>query len=311
MDKVSVVIAAYNVEKYIKRSVASALASTGVEIEVIVVDDASTDSTPRIVHNLALSDPRLRLVRLDKNGGPSHARNVGLSGARGKWIAYLDADDWWAPNRLERMIEVGETFSADIVADDAYLISEKESKPWGQMLKSSKAPHSAPYFTTAEHYVAQKWILHPMYRTDFLLDNLIYHDVAVRHGEDYLLHVEALCNGARFVVVPEPYYYYLVGRRGSITAEQQHHGDMLDAIYKSKRLAMRFGLPGLLRAIEEKEHVVLRDMRRSAIVKAVRAGKMGSALHIIARMPLGDWRHHMARMAFGLKGRFKRFWLNR
>lgn len=98
---VSVVIPAYNAARTIQPTLRSVLGQTVDDLEVIVVDDGSTDDTAGAVNTLA--DPRLRVLRQD-NAGHAAARNTGIGEARGKWVAFLDADDLWLPNKLERQL---------------------------------------------------------------------------------------------------------------------------------------------------------------------------------------------------------------
>lgn len=98
---VSVIVPAYNVEQFVEATVRSLLAQTYRELEIIVVDDGSTDSTPQVLARLA--DPRLRVVRFD-NGGLPAARNRGWELAQGEVLAFLDADDLWDPEKVERSL---------------------------------------------------------------------------------------------------------------------------------------------------------------------------------------------------------------
>jgi glycosyltransferase involved in cell wall biosynthesis len=98
-DLVSVVIPAYNAGHFIRKTLASALAQTHPHFEVLLVDDGSTDATPEIVASVAQREPRLRLIR-QQNGGVAAARNRGIEEARGEFIAVLDADDLWHPDKL-------------------------------------------------------------------------------------------------------------------------------------------------------------------------------------------------------------------
>jgi glycosyltransferase involved in cell wall biosynthesis len=98
---VSVIIPAYNAAAYIGRAIESALAQTHPPLEILVVDDGSTDHTANVV---ASFEPAVRLVR-KPNGGPATARNLGANLAQGQWLGLLDADDWWQPNKLSLQLE--------------------------------------------------------------------------------------------------------------------------------------------------------------------------------------------------------------
>lgn len=100
---VSVIIAAFNARRWIGLSIASAQSQTLREIEIIVVDDGSTDDTAELVRGMAESDPRIRLIQ-QSNAGVGEARNTGIRCSRGKYIAPLDADDVWGPKKLERQV---------------------------------------------------------------------------------------------------------------------------------------------------------------------------------------------------------------
>ena len=98
---VSVVMPAFNAQRYIAATINSVLSQTYRDFELLIVDDCSSDRTPEIVERMGVTDARVRLVRLTKNyGGPAGPRNVGVRTARGEWIAFIDADDIWHPQKL-------------------------------------------------------------------------------------------------------------------------------------------------------------------------------------------------------------------
>src|SRR6266545_7755936 len=122
MPDVSVVVPTRNRRQFLRLSVFSALRQRGVEVEVIVVDDASTDGAAAMVSSLA--DRRVRLLRQDSRGGVSAARNRGIEEASGEWLAFLDDDDLWAPEKLVLQLEsatrAGRTwaYAEDVNVDD-------------------------------------------------------------------------------------------------------------------------------------------------------------------------------------------------
>jgi len=101
---VSVIIPTYNRERLLVRSVKSVLNQTYQDFEIIIVDDASTDNTEKVVRSF--NDERIRYVRHDKNKGEAAARNTGIKLARGKYIASQDSDDEWLPEKLHKQIDL-------------------------------------------------------------------------------------------------------------------------------------------------------------------------------------------------------------
>ncbi|MBL8449926.1 MAG: glycosyltransferase [Dechloromonas sp.] len=101
---VSVIMPAYNSEAYIEEAALSVLGQTYRDLELIVVDDGSKDGTLSVVQALARSDSRLTVLAQPNSGRPSIARNRGLERARGRYLAFLDSDDLWFPDRVERMV---------------------------------------------------------------------------------------------------------------------------------------------------------------------------------------------------------------
>ena len=111
LPTISIVMPAYNSGRYIVTTVKSVQAQTFADFELIVIDDGSTDDTVALVNQLAESDPRIRLIRMEKNfGRPAGPRNLGVREARGEWVAFLDSDDIWHPRKLElQMAALAET----------------------------------------------------------------------------------------------------------------------------------------------------------------------------------------------------------
>ena len=136
MSSVSVVIPAYNAERYVRAALASVLAQTHRDLEVIVVDDGSTDRTGTLCRELV--DPRIRVVH-QANRGLAAARNTGIRRAQGTYVAFLDADDLWHPEKLARHArhldaapEVGLSYSrAGYIAADGSSLGMLQSPPLG------------------------------------------------------------------------------------------------------------------------------------------------------------------------------------
>lgn len=110
---ISVIIPSYNRARVLPRALQSVLNQKYGDIEVIVVDDASTDNTEQVVESI--KDSRVRYIRLNHNSGACTARNIGVQAARGEWIAFQDSDDEWLPDKLEEQCKHMQISSADVV----------------------------------------------------------------------------------------------------------------------------------------------------------------------------------------------------
>lgn len=102
---ISIILPSYNLEKYIAETIESVITQTYNNWELLITDDCSTDKTVEIITSYALKDPRIKLFQLKKNSGAGVARNNSISQASGRYIAFLDGDDWWYPDKLEKQIK--------------------------------------------------------------------------------------------------------------------------------------------------------------------------------------------------------------
>lgn len=115
--RVSVIVAAYNADKYLCRALDSLVAQTITDYEVIVVDDGSTDQTGTIAEKYAACNPRFRVIH-KSNGGVASARQAGLNSAIGEYIIHVDADDWVEPEMLEEMVRFADENGSDVLICD-------------------------------------------------------------------------------------------------------------------------------------------------------------------------------------------------
>jgi glycosyltransferase involved in cell wall biosynthesis len=155
MPKVSVIIPAYNVEKYICETLDSVLGQTYSDYDVIVVDDGSTDQTASILKQYITKYPKkIRLIQKE-NAGPAKARNVGIRASNGEYIAFIDADDLWLPEKLENQV--------------GYF--EKQTEQVGMVYTNAKKFDQQGIWTLPKRYRKEKvegWIY-----KDLLKDNMI------------------------------------------------------------------------------------------------------------------------------------------
>jgi len=104
MKLISIITPLYNASKYISQTIDSVLQQTYQNWEMIIIDDVSSDNSCDIVEDYTLKDPRIKLIRSTVNQGPAKTRNIGIKAAKGRFIAFLDSDDLWLPEKLEKQI---------------------------------------------------------------------------------------------------------------------------------------------------------------------------------------------------------------
>jgi succinoglycan biosynthesis protein ExoO len=253
---VSVIITSYNVENYIERAINSALQQQGATLEVIVVDDCSTDNTWSII--CKNTDVRIKPHRLEKNGGPSVARNFAIEQATGKWIAILDGDDVFLPDRLARCLKLANEKQADIVVDNIAIYREIDKK---QSLMFPTAIFSAIGQLNLATFLLEKvagskytlGYLKPIFSLEFLRKHLITYDANIRIGEDYIFFANALASGAVCVVEQEAGYQYTV-RAGSIS-HRLSLTDIENILAADAKFASQYTLDKASRKAQERRRI--------------------------------------------------------
>jgi len=223
---VTVLMPAYNVAGIVPRAIRSALSQTYEMLEVVIVDGASDDATCAVVEDIAAQDPRVRLLRCDRNGGPGVARSVGLGAAHGDWIAVLDADDTMEPDRLATLVEYAARRHLDGVADNLVLVDPELDAaigvafPLGADSTFSLNPERLVANSIPGGRVNLGW-MKPIVRRRFLDDHAVDWR-PLRHAEDFLFTMELLFAGARFDLLGRPGYRYTLRRGGKSGRKSPH-----------------------------------------------------------------------------------------
>ena len=155
MPKVSILVAVYNAEPFLSTCLDSLMCQTHCNIQVICIDDASTDGSLSILNDYAMRDSRIEVIHLETNGGQAHARNCGLKRADGDIICMLDADDWLSSDALERLIAAFDEQTDCVLFDLQFEYADHE------------APYQMPSFDALTGKEAFKlsltWQIHGLY----------------------------------------------------------------------------------------------------------------------------------------------------
>jgi glycosyltransferase involved in cell wall biosynthesis len=180
-------------------------------LEIVIVDDASTDATLEVAGQLAAQDPRVRVLRNERNAGPSVSRNRAIAAARGEWIAILDADDSWLPERIEQMLS--SVVNVDVVSDDVYIVRGSLIKPdksvlWS-LIQQEGLTLTEPRWLNIVDFVRYEFsLLKPIIRRSFLTQHQLAYEPTVRIAHDFRLYFEVMASGARWLQLPQGYYLY-------------------------------------------------------------------------------------------------------
>ncbi|MFF9507611.1 glycosyltransferase family 2 protein [Streptomyces sp. NPDC014724] len=204
---VTVVVGAYEAMPYLIRCLESVEAQTiGADrIEIVAVDDGSTDGTGEYLEEFAArSRVPTRVIRQKNSGGPSGPRNVGLGMARGRYVFFLDADDYFGDEALERMVAMADRAGTDVVLGKVVGVNRGAPQSmWGATRARVDVYNSKVIYTLS----AQK-----LFRRDLLERLSLRFDESLRTGEDALFTMEAYLRGAGVSVISNYVCYYLVGR---------------------------------------------------------------------------------------------------
>jgi len=212
-ELISIIIPSYNSGKFLGEAIESAVNQTYKNIEIIIVNDGSTDNTEEIAKQWQKRDKRIRYLKHKENKGLSAARNTGIRTSKGDFIALLDADDVWMKDKLEKQIEKIRK-EADIVYSNAILINEKGKKLEDTLWKKVK---TAPY--------AGRDCLESLFQKNFMIpaSSLIFKkevikeiggfDEKLKSAEDYDFCLRALAHGYNINYVGSPLLFYQLSQQ--------------------------------------------------------------------------------------------------
>ena len=295
LPSVSVIIAAYNAANYIERACASALSQKDVTVEVLVVNDCSTDRTAERVLALSARDARIKLLATPVNSGPAAARNIGLAAATGAWCAILDADDAFAPDRLARLIGEAGAQGFDVIGDLPvyYDLSSNAEEPAQPHASGEVSELGVMDFLIPDAQSGvDMGLLQPVFPRKLVEDGLWVYPTNLRHGEDFSVMLTVLRAGLKVGLLRERMYIYstrlgaISGQfsPGSVTAVNYHAvADHSAALLENMQGAG--DLTPEIRALLEKRITNARRQNRAYCWNLLRRLSLGRLRKWLARDP--------------------------
>ena len=213
---VSIIVPVYNAEQYLRRCVDSILNQEYTDFEVFLVNDGSTDSSGDICEEYGNKDTRVIVIQKE-NTGVSDSRNLALDRARGKYLQFLDSDDWITPDATRLFVRAAEEYGCDMVISDFYRVVGERLSPKGDieeegvLTQEEFAAHMME--NPADFYYGVLW--NKLYRRDLVEEHSLRMDTNINWCEDFLFNLEYIRYAASFQALPIPIYYY-VKTKGSL-----------------------------------------------------------------------------------------------
>ncbi|MBQ7995509.1 MAG: glycosyltransferase [Bacilli bacterium] len=218
-DLISIVMPVFNVQEYISLSLFSVMRQTHNRIEIIIVDDGSTDESIKIAERIAAGDDRVRIIR-QENKGLGMARNIGLENSLGEWVFFLDSDDTISLNTLESMIKTGIKFDSDFVFSDYKMVTEQVSCD----VITNTESYDVDTDKLLIDFLTRKTVLiapGTLYRKDFLIRNdLFFFPIPWSEDQHFLWRV--LSKSRKVSYVKGAFYHYLVREKSIMVSTENY-----------------------------------------------------------------------------------------
>lgn len=221
MPRISVIIPVYNVQDYLALSLQSARNQTFDDIELVCVDDGSTDASRSILERFAAVEPRLKVVSKE-NGGLSSARNAGIKAASGEIVCFLDSDDVLAEGACEVLAREFDRTQASVVTYGAHPYPSCGGNKWMNAVLSPSASIYDPFdpdLMFKEHSSPYAW--RTACKRDFLLTDGVLFDETLPYGEDQVFQFQLYPRSPRTALIPDKLVHYRVDRPGSFMASRR------------------------------------------------------------------------------------------
>ena len=203
-DKVSIIVPIYNVEKYLERCVTSILNQTYKNIEVLLIDDCSTDRSGEIAKKFEEKDSRCRYIKREKNGGSSATRNTGIENATGEYLSFVDSDDWVSENFISHLINKAKEQNADITVCDYIMVNENGKEIKANTLEnlSDNSKYEDKIAYIRNHVVTK------LLKKDFFIKQNLKFPEEIKRAEEMQVIIPMLTKTNKIAILNEALYYY-------------------------------------------------------------------------------------------------------
>ena len=247
MPLISVIVAVYNIEKYIEKCILSLINQTYTNLEIILVDDGATDSSGQICDSYAKKDERIKVIHRE-NGGLSAARNTGIESAGGEYISFVDGDDWIDADMYECLVKAAVSFSAELVACRYRCVYPEITvdNSTDRVLVFEGTKMLEKYLEEDENCLIQHAAWNKLYKRELLLTERFPEG---KWYEDVVFSAKMLANIQTGVYLDSAKYNYILQRQGSIMSQginKRMLTDLLPAYLEKERVLEQCKDPALV-----------------------------------------------------------------
>lgn len=223
-DLVSVIVPVYNVEKYLAECIKSILQQSYDNIELILVNDGSPDSSGEICESFSKTDSRIKVLHIE-NQGVANARNQGMSLASGKYITFIDSDDIITPDLVEAMVSTLEKYDADYVNGAfAKYINGKIANTLDYFTDKGDAVSVAEYLDRMSEYQAGAFwggVCTKLFKKQIIDENKLFYEKDVLFAEDFRFNLEYLKHVKKVALIHKPMYLYRIDTLASLSKRKR------------------------------------------------------------------------------------------
>lgn len=286
--KVSVIIPVYNVEKYLEKCLNSILNQTLYDIEIIAVDDCSTDNSWKILEEYKNKfSKKMIIIRSAENGRQGTARNIGIKKANGKYIIFVDSDDWIKEDMIEKLYQCAENKQSDMVGVLGYVRSYsngKQEEVLSERADKIKKMLEKPFTDEQRNYLLFSGIgvTQHIYKREFLIENQIFFPEKLSYEDNFFV---PLCFALvkKYSVIDGAYYYY---RENLDSTVFRNDTSQMDRLIIERKRYMEFQKRGLLLNLHDgyeimsiktfyinTVNVIFRKFNRQAVAEAKKVKK--------------------------------------
>ncbi len=212
-ERISIIVPVYNVKNYLDECIKTIVEQSYQNIEIILVNDGSTDGSDKKCNDWALKDKRIKVYH-KKNGGVSSARNLGITKMHGEYVTFIDSDDYIKKDYIEKMLIQAKEYNADLVIGNAVIVTEKNNKPFNSNSKFMELNNvdTLKMMLTGKHFQTTPWA--KLYNSSIVKEISFNEQMEIAEDLDFLIKYLELSK--KTILTPYHDYYYRIRQNSSV-----------------------------------------------------------------------------------------------